>query len=357
MSPRTGAGAAPRLAAPAGQWALPVPGGAILVGRRAVITGCCLALFVAALGIVALGTGTYPLSVPEVVSALFGGDGFASTVVLSWRAPRIVAAIALGAALGTSGALFQTLTRNPLGSPDIIGFSTGAYTGAIIALTAVGGSVVSMSAGALVGGLVTAAVVYALAWKGGIQGFRLIITGIGVTAMLSSLNTYLLLRARTEVAMTASIWGAGDLDLADWGDLSAALVPLALLGVATFFLVRPLRQVEMGDDAALAHGVRAEGTRLAVMGVGVALIAVVTAVAGPIAFIALVAPQIARRVVGGAGIPVGNAALMGAALLLLADFVAQHVIAGGVPVGVVTVVVGGIYLIVLLVREAGKKLS
>lgn len=336
---------------------LPVPGGALLLGRRALVIGSVLTVVLLVVAIVALGLGDYPLSPIEVISALTGNDGFAGTIVLQWRLPRIVAAIVFGAALGASGALFQTLTRNPLGSPDIIGFSTGSYTGAIIALTVVGGGVVSMSVGALVGGLVTAAAVYLLAWRGGVQGFRLIVTGIAITAMLTSLNTFLLLRAKTEVAMAASIWGAGALDLVDWHALAVVIGPLAVLGVLTFLLVRPLRQLELGDDAARGHGVRTEGTRLGVLVVGVGLIAVVTAAAGPIAFIALVAPQIADRLVRGGGLPLGNAALMGATLLLVADVVGQHVVPGSVPVGIVTVVIGGVYLIGLLVKEARKKLT
>lgn len=345
-----------RRRAPQNRVRLPVPGGALLATRRSLVVGSLLAVVILVVAILALGLGDYTLSVPEVLHALGGRDGFASTVVVQWRLPRILAAIGFGAALGASGALFQTLTRNPLGSPDIIGFSTGAYTGAIVALTVVGGSVVSMSLGALVGGLITAAVVYALAWRGGVQGFRLIITGIAVTAMLSSLNSFLLLRAKTEVAMSAQFWGAGALDVVGFKDLRIAALPLLLLGVLTFFLIHPLRQLELGDDAARAHGVRTEGTRVCVLVVGVALIAVVTAIAGPIAFIALVAPQITRRVVNSPGIPVGSSALMGAALLLVADVAGQHLLSADVPVGIVTVVIGGLYLIVLLIQEARKKL-
>ena len=323
---------------------------------RALIVGTVTALAVLMAALVALAWGDYPLSVPQVVQALLSDQGFATRVVTQWRLPRVIAAIAFGAALGASGALFQTLTRNPLGSPDVIGFSTGAYTGAIVSLTVVGSNVLSEMAGALAGGLLTAALVYLLAWRGGIQGFRLIIVGIAVTATLSSLNTYLLLRAQTEVAMAASLWGAGSLALIDWGDVTLVVPALALLGVVTAAMMGPLRQLELGDDAAHAHGVRIEGTRLTVLGAGVALIALVTAVTGPIAFIALAAPQIARRLTRGAGIPVGAAASTGALLLLAADLVAQHLIPGSVPVGVVTVVIGGLYLIALLIQEAHQQL-
>ncbi|MFF1573337.1 FecCD family ABC transporter permease [Leifsonia sp. NPDC058292] len=330
------------------------PGGGMLLPRRGVIVVSVLLLAILVLGLVALGLGDYPLSIPEVISSLFGDQGFATTVVVEWRAPRVVGAIVFGAALGASGALFQTLTRNPLGSPDIIGFSTGAYTGAIVSLTVLGGGFVSESIGAIAGGLITAFIVYLLAWRDGIQGFRLVIVGIAVTAMLTGVNSYLLVKAKTEVAMAAYLWGAGSLALVDWQQVLSALIPLAVLGVATVLVVRPLRQLELGDDSATAHGVAVERTRLVVVVVGVALIAVVTAVCGPIAFIALSAPQIAARLSRGAGIPVGASAATGSLLLLASDLVAQHVIPGSVPVGIVTVVVGGVYLIALLIREARR---
>ena len=341
---------------PDGHLALPVPGGSIPISRRALLIGVITMSTIVVITLIALSLGDYPLSIPEVFAALFTDQGFVSRIVLEWRLPRIVAALVFGAALGASGALFQTLTRNPLGSPDIIGFSTGAYTGAILVITMAGGGFVAVSAGALAGGLATAGVVYVLAWRNGVQGFRLIIVGIAVTAALSSLNTFLLLRAQTEVAMTASIWGAGSLSLVDWDQVVVTTIPLLALAVGTMIVVRPLRQLELGDDAARAHGVRTEVSRLLVMVVGVALIAIVTAASGPIAFIALAAPQVARRLNASAGIPVAGSAIVGAFLLLVADVIGQHLVPGAVPVGIVTVVIGGIYLIALLVNEARKKL-
>ncbi|KAA9394856.1 iron-enterobactin ABC transporter permease [Kocuria coralli] len=339
-----------------GHLSFPVPGGAFRVHRRSFIVGLVVTALTLLLALVALGSGDYPLSIPEVLTAAFTDQGFASKIVLEWRLPRVLAAVAFGAALAASGALFQTLTRNPLGSPDVIGFSTGAYTGAIVSITLVGSTFLSESVGVLLGGLITALVVYLLAWRGGVQGFRLIIVGIAVTAALSAVNTYLLLLAQTEVAMAASIWGAGSLSLVGWSDLAPALPALIVLGVLTALVVPPLRQLELGDDAAHAHGVRTEPTRLAVLAVGVALIAITTAISGPIAFIALAAPQIARRITHSPGTPVGAAATVGALLLLAADTAAQHLIPGSVPVGVVTVVIGGVYLVAVLVQEARKQL-
>jgi iron complex transport system permease protein len=324
--------------------------------RRLAVVVLVLITVVIALAVAALGWGDYPLDPAQVMTALFSTDGgFASTIVREWRAPRVVAALVFGAALAVSGALFQTLTRNPLGSPDVIGFSTGAYTGALLVITVAGTGVLSTSVGALIGGLATAGVVYALAYRKGVKGFRLIIVGIGVTAMLHSVNTWLLLRAEAEVAMAASIWGAGSLALSEWEQLAPAALAIVVVLVATTALVAPLRQLELGDDVARAHGARVEVTRLAVLVAGVALTAIVTAAAGPIAFVSLAAPQIARRLTRSGGLPLVPSALVGAAVLLLADVLAQHVLAGTVPVGVVTVVLGGGYLLWLVAQEARRR--
>ena len=325
--------------------------------RRALTVTIALAVALLVLALIALGLGDYPLNPLEVVRAMFATDGgFASTIVLDWRLPRVLVAVLFGAALGLSGALFQSLTRNPLGSPDIIGFSTGSYTGALLVITVLGTGYVSTAVGALIGGLLTAALVYLLAYRRGLQGFRLIIVGIAVTAMLQSFNVWLLLRSSTEVAMTASIWGAGSLSLVGWPQAWPSLGVFVVLFPAALLLTRPLRQLELGDEAARAHGLRVESSRLVILIVGVALVAVVTATAGPIAFVALAAPQVAKRLTGSAGLPLVPAALVGAVLLLVADQLAQHVLLGSVPVGVVTIVVGGAYLIWLLVREARRRL-
>ncbi len=334
---------------------IPVP----LIGgwspaRGLVVTSVVSALALL-LAVVSLGLGDLQLSPGEVVQALFATDGsFTSTVVRDWRLPRVLGALVFGSALAVSGAVFQSLTRNPLGSPDVIGFATGAYTGALVALTVVGAGAVSASAGALVGGLLTAVVVYLLAYRRGMQGFRLIIVGIAVTAMLHAANLFLLLRAQQEVAMAAAIWGAGSLSLLGWPTLIPAIVGL-LLCTPGLLLMPGLRQLELGDDAAAGHGVAVERVRVGLVLFAVALVAIVTASTGPIAFVALAAPQVARRLARSAGIPLVSSAAVGALLMLGADLIAQHVLPVDVPVGIVTVVLGGVYLLTLLIQEARNR--
>ncbi len=325
---------------------------------RTVLSCVGLAVLTLAVAVLALCLGDLPLSVPEVVSAFLGQQsGITETVVLQWRLPRVLGAVVFGAALGVSGAIFQSLTRNPLASPDIIGLSAGSYAGGlvVIILFGAGGGTLPVAGGAILGGLAAAALVYLLAYRRGVQGFRLIVVGIGVSAMLEALAVYLVLRAKLEVAMTAAIWGAGSLNLVGWAQFlpAAALILVAFLALGA--LSGSMRQLELGDDAARSLGSRVEPARLGLVICAVVLTAVVTAAAGPIAFVALAAPQIARRITRTAGIALVPAAFLGAFVLAASDILAQHVLPGSLPVGVVTVVVGGVYLVWLLIHEARRR--
>ncbi|RLP74474.1 iron-enterobactin ABC transporter permease [Mycetocola tolaasinivorans] len=327
--------------------------------RTRTLIVCVVLLALAALvGILMIGSGDYPLGPDRVLGVLFGGGSdLERSIVLSWRAPRALAAIVFGAALGVSGGVFQSLTRNPLGSPDVIGFGTGAYTGALIAIMVVGGGYAATAVGALAGGLGTALLIYFLAWRRGSHGYRLILVGIGISAALAAINQWLVLRADIEVAMAAAVWGAGSLGGTTWAQaLPAILVILPVLAL-TLAGGRTLGMLELGDDAAQALGVRTERARLLLVVLAVALTAAVTAVAGPIAFVALVAPQISRRLTGSAGIALIPAACMGAFLLVSADLLAQRAFSPiQLPVGLVTVCLGGVYLLWLLGREGAKRL-
>ncbi|MDV6264555.1 FecCD family ABC transporter permease [Rhodococcoides yunnanense] len=324
---------------------------------RTVAVCAALLLVTAVVAVVAVGTGDYYIPPNEVLAAVFGDSSrITEIIVMEWRFPRVVLAFLFGAALGVSGAVFQSLTRNPLGSPDIIGFATGAYTGALVVILTLGGGYYQTGAGALVGGLATAAAVYLLAYKRGVQGFRLIIVGIGVSAMLASINTWLVVKADLTEAIAAAVWGAGSLNGLGWAQVWPALAVSAVIAPCLAVLSRRLPMLEMGDDAARALGVRAERTRLMLVFLGVALIALVTAAAGPISFVALAAPQLARRLTGTSGVAMVPAACMGALLLVVSDVVAQRVFAPTqLPVGVVTVSVGGAYFVWLLAREGRKQ--
>lgn len=297
--------------------------------------------------------GDLLLSPAEVWAALTGrAADFTTTVVLSWRLPRAVAGVAFGAALGTAGAIFQSLTRNPLGSPDVIGFNTGAYTGVLVVLLAVpAAGFLPLAAASLLGGLVTTGVVVALTARSGMAGRTFILTGIAVSALLSSVNTWLVYKTDTATATAGSLWASGTLDNTRWVNLSPALVALGVLTIPVVVAATRLRFLALGDDVATALGVRVRTSRFALIVGAVALTAVTTASAGPIMFIALAAPHLARATLPRSH-PVVAAALTGALLLSGADWIAAHAFAPTqLPVGAVTVTIGGAYLVLMLLRR------
>ncbi|OLT44728.1 iron ABC transporter permease [Saccharomonospora sp. CUA-673] len=290
----------------------------------------------------------------EVFGALTGTQP--SVVIAEWRGPRVVAAILFGAALGVAGAIFQNLTRNPMGSPDIIGLDAGAYTGALLVMTVFAGAGATVAFGSVVGGLITAVVVYVLSRSNGLSGMRLVVIGIAVNAMVTALNNWLILRAELEVAMAAVGWNSGSLNGIDWEDLvmPAAIIGVLLLGIA--LRAHAMHQSALGDSVAISTGVGLERQRLLMVFIGVGCTATVTSVAGPVVFVALAAPQIGRRLARAPGIPLLPAALCGAVLLQVADLIAQMLLAPvSLPVGVVTTAIGGCYLIWLLAQEVRRR--
>ncbi|MGO1181801.1 MAG: FecCD family ABC transporter permease [Micrococcaceae bacterium] len=324
------------------------------VERRALRTGALLGVAVLVVSMIAMTLGDYGLTWQQTFSALTGGstDRLASYFVLEQRLPRVVMAVLVGAALGVSGQTFQSLSGNPLGSPDIIGFTTGAATGAIVQIIVFNAGPLATAAGALAGGLITAVVVYALAWRRGLAGYRLVLVGIGVGLMLQAVNSLLVVRASLTAAQTAAQWLAGSLNAITWRDtLLVGVVVLVLIPVVCLH-GRRLTIMRLGDPTALGLGVPVERTRLILVLAGVALVAVATAATGPIAFIALAAPQIARRLTASSGPGFIPAALMGALLVASSDIVAQRLFAPTqLPVGVVSGSLGGVYLLWLLARE------
>lgn len=273
-------------------------------------------------------------------------------IVVEWQAPRILMAAVVGASLAISGALFLNLTGNPLGSPDVIGFQAGSFTGALVVMLLLGGGSAATMLGALAGGIFTALVVLALAAGGGAaRGVRLIIVGIAVSAVLSSFNTWIMLTAEVENAIMAGLWGAGNLSGVDWAATLTVLGGTLVFLVAAVLLARPMKLLQIGIPFAAALGRHVRRVQMLAVVVGVGLIALATATVGPISFIALAAPQIARRLARADGLALGTSAGVGA-LLLSADLIAQSIHPDTpLPVGLVTVSIGGMYFLCLLLRE------
>nr|WP_246336545.1 iron chelate uptake ABC transporter family permease subunit [Flexivirga oryzae] len=301
-----------------------------------------------------LGTGALPVSPAGVVRCVLGaGDPANDFAVMDIGLPRAVTGLLVGLALGAAGSLVQAYTRNPLGSPDVIGFDAGAATFALIGLLVLHLQPAGYSVLAVVGGLATAAVVFALGTGGEHDaGYRLILIGIGVGAALASVNGYLLTRSTNYESQAAARWLAGSLSNSDWsraGILSVALVVLLPCAAAC---ARHLRTMLLGADVAVALGVPLRRVSVGVLAIAVALAAVAVATAGPVSFVALTAPQLVVRLTRGPAPQVFASAAMGGLLMVVSDFVGQRALGSiDLPVGVVTGAVGGVYLAWLLSRE------
>jgi iron complex transport system permease protein len=334
------------------------PGPSVRVDRRTLPVCAGLLVITLAVCVVLIGTGDYRIAPLDVLRSLTGhGNPGQDFVVRQLRLPRVVVALLVGASLGMAGAAFQTVSRNPLGSPDVIGFGQGSAAGALIVIVLLKGPAYQVAIGAVAGGLITGLAVYLLAWKRGVHGYRLVLVGIGASAVLAAVNSYLLVKADFVDAARAVVWITGSLDGRDWDQVWPLLGACVVLMPILLGQSRALRITEMGDDAAYALGVRVERTRMVAVLAAVLLTASATAAAGPVAFIALTAPQLARRLTRAPGVALLPSALMGAALLVAADWAAQRAFGSGqLPVGAATGVLGGGYLLWLLVteRKAGR---
>lgn len=320
--------------------------------RSLIVTVTLLALSVIA-GFITLGTGALPVPPMGVIRTALGvgdpGDQFA---VWEIGLPRLAVGLLAGMALGAGGSLVQAYTRNPLGSPDVIGFDAGAATGGLVGLLILHLPPNGYALAAVGGGLLTAAAVIYLARGGFDSGYRLILIGIGVGAMLLSVNGYLLTRATTYESMAAARWLSGSLNSSDWADAGRLAVGLILLLPAAVVLARHLRALQLGGDSATALGVRVGAVTTVTLVVAVCAAALAVGCAGPISFVALAAPQLAHRLTGGHPPEIMTSAAMGGFLVVASDFVAQRAFGDiELPVGVVTGAVGGGYLCWLLASE------
>nr|WP_298325961.1 iron ABC transporter permease [Haloactinopolyspora sp.] len=321
-------------------------------GRRRNVVVAVLAALLVATFAVTLMVGQTFYGPGEVTSVILGEQvSGASFTVGRLRLPRATLGVLTGLCFGLGGVTFQTMLRNQLASPDIIGISSGASAAAACAIVfwSLSGAQVSMVA--IVAALGVALLIYALSVRGGAAGTRLILVGIGLAAMLDSITAYVLSRAAEWDLQEALRWLTGSLNGARWADVLPVLVALVVLGPLLLARGRGLTMMQLGDDAAAALGVRVERTRLLVIVAAVCLIAFATAAAGPIAFVAFLSGPIAARLVGPGFSLLFPAALVGAVLVLVADFTGQFAFGLRYPVGVVTGVLGAPYLIYLIVRS------
>ena len=331
--------------------------------RVVLVTLASLALAIAG-GLVGIVAGSSSLSIPDAVRTLFGaGTPAEQLIVLDLRLPRVVGGLLVGAALGLAGALTQTFARNPLATPDIIGVTSGASLGAVSAIILGGGSYtvgagllsLGMPVVATLGALVTAAVVYGLSWRGGVDSYRLILIGIGATATLGGITSYLIARAQITDAAAAAQWLVGSLSGISWASVWPVLIVLVVVTPIALMQSADLEVTQLGDDMSASLGVAVQRHRLIVIVCAVVLTAAAVSASGPIEFVAFVAPQIARRLAGTSRPPLLAAALLGSVIVVGGDALVRGVLPGEVPVGIITAVVGAPYLIWLLTRRSERK--
>ena len=346
---------------------LRVGGFSWLVPLRAGFVALAGLVVVAVLVALDLSFGDFQIPVRDVVATLFGGGQTGQRfIIMELRLPQTAVAVLVGAALGLSGALTQTFARNPLASPDILGVNQGAAVGAVAVIvlsgaTGYGGGLVSgplqyvgLPIAAFLGGLITAALLYVLSWRRGIEGGRLILIGIGIGAALTALTSWLLVRARIEDAQSAQVWLNGSLTSRGWEHALPLILTLAVLLPVTLILIRTLNVMQLGDDSARGLGVRLQVTQLIILVAAVGLASVSVAAVGPLGFVAFVVPQIALKLTGGSRPPVLASMVFGSALVVGSDLITRVVLPFSLPAGLVTAAIGAPYLIWVLLRSNRK---
>ncbi|UYQ62871.1 FecCD family ABC transporter permease [Streptomyces peucetius] len=345
---------------PAGYTLVRPAGGRVsfLLHRRAAAVAVGLAAVLAAACVAYLCVGESFIAPGEVLKVIFGQPSSHELVVGTLRLPRMVLGLLVGAAFGVAGALIQTVARNPLASPDIIGISQGASALTVGALTSGVTSYTVLPYLSVTGGILAAALVYVFAWRGGLHATRFVLIGIGFAIALRSVTTLFMTKGDYLVAQQAQIWMTGSLNGRGWEEAAPLGWTLLVLLPAVLWAARAQRTASMDDDTATALGVRLGRLRLGLVLLGVVLASIATGAAGPVDFVALLAPQIARRMTRTAQIPLLCSALLGAVIIVLADLAARRVFSPTeLPVGVLTAAIGAPYLIWLIIRSrtAGGK--
>ncbi len=325
-------------------------------GRALRVTLCLLGVcFVAA--VLSTGTGSQFISPANVLKAIFGyAPPMEQMIVDKLRLPRIVIAMLVGAALAAAGAILQGVIRNPLASPDVIGVTEGASLGAVLFIFIFTGSVSVhyMPIFAIAGAFVITALLYLLAWKGGVTPLRLVLIGIGISAAIKSVSYMLIISGPLQLADRSITFMAGSIYGMSWDKDVLTLLPwVAVLLPLTWLQARKVDIQALGDELASSAGASVQRQRLLLIGLSVALAGAAIAIGGAIGFIGLMAPHMARKLVGPSFanvLPVS--ALIGAILLLVADLVARTAfLPRDVPAGVLTAAIGAPFFLYLLYRN------
>ncbi|KJZ18505.1 FecCD family ABC transporter permease [Loktanella sp. S4079] len=324
---------------------------------RLLLVNIVLAASLLTLLSVALLRGAYPLGLGDILGAFARqGDPVIQMIVLENRVPRVLTALAVGLALGMAGELIQTMLRNPLASPDIIGFSSGAGVGAILSVVLTGG-VGSVMLGAITGGALAAMLVVILSWQRGLSSGQVVVTGIGVMLTLTVISDLLLMQVNENTAAVLVKWLVGSFGNRSFHDVQLLWLGLVVLTPFIFWHQFTLSRASLDDTLATALGIRLNRAHLITLGLAVCAVALAVAAAGPLPFVAFVAGPIAHGLNGQSRPTILSAALVGALIALLADAITQFLPAGfALPAGVFTALIGAPVLIWVLMMQNRKRL-
>lgn len=327
------------------------------VRRRRLAVSGSLAAALAVVVVVGLSVGDYPLSLEQLWRTLWGGGEKAEAYVLfQVRAPRVLMGVLVGACLAVAGAVLQTLLRNPLASPDLLGITGGSSVAALFVLLVLGATGPLLVVAAFGGGILVAVLLLFAGGRAGEGGFRLILAGIGVSFLAVAISNFLMVRAQLELAKSALLWIVGSLGSTAWWQVLAVLTAALIALPGVVLVARWLPITQLGPSSSAGLGVHSTTVRWVAVACAVLLTAACCAFTGPISFIALCAPPIARALLGNGAIGIAASALTGAVLLTVADLLAQFALPGlSLPVGVVTGAVGAVFLLWLLASSKGRQ--
>ncbi|WP_405105265.1 iron chelate uptake ABC transporter family permease subunit [Paenibacillus sp. FSL K6-1217] len=321
--------------------------GVLVTGLLAVLACvlCCAMLL--------LGNTIYPIS--EVIRALSGeelkGVSFAVNVI---RLPRMLAGLFAGFAFGMAGYTFQTMLRNPLANPNVIGITSGSSAAAVYCIVILQASGAVVSVASVIAGLATVLLIYVLSRGRTFSIGRLILIGIGLQAMLDAVISYLLLIGSEKDIPSAVRWLTGSLNGSQMRELPPLVIIVLICSPIILLLGKHLSILELGEQSATSLGVSTDRTRIALIVSSVFMVAIATATTGPIAFVSFLSGPIAKRLVGTGASSIIPAGLVGVNLVLASDLIGQFAFEYRFPVGIITGLLGAPYLIFLLIRMNRK---
>ncbi|MFC5589592.1 FecCD family ABC transporter permease [Sporosarcina soli] len=335
-----------------------------IVDRKSLFSTTIATVLLILLALLSMGSGEFYISPLNSLKAILGvGESFDQTIIFEFRLPRIVMAILVGIGLATAGAILQGISRNPLGSPDIIGITAGASFAVVLFLALFSNESNALTVSqdwmplfAFAGAMITAVIVFMLSWKNGIAPFRMLLIGIGISALMHAGTTVLMLVGPIYQASQANIWITGSIYGSNWTEVRMISIWISLLFIMTLAMTREMNILALGDNLAKGVGSSVQKSRTILLLLCAGLTGASVAFAGGIGFVGLIAPHIAKRIVGPRfGSMVGLSAVVGAILVLVADWIARVAFAPiEVPAGVWTAVIGAPYFIYLLIKQRNR---